>query len=109
MATKQECLKIMKQLTELAREQGRLMQPVTERDMYLTPDEVDRLNLEGRWIWANRNSWVFIEPAAALAEAAQVVRGAQVAQRNVAAKVERLWRELDKWKGADRNATGMDA
>jgi hypothetical protein len=63
-ATREECLRIMKEITNKAREEGCLLET---RDNVFTPDELDARNRQGEFIWANWSNWDLITPGDYLA------------------------------------------
>lgn len=96
MATKEECLRIMKEITNKAREEGCLLE--TRDEMIFTPDQLDARNQQGEFIWASWRSWDLIRPEDYLARHTRRIEEALQRHRDAFALVTVFLREQERWK-----------
>lgn len=102
MATKEECLRIMKEITNKAREEGCLLE--TRDDMVFTPDQLDARNQQGEFIWANWGSWDMIKPEDYLARHTRQMEEALQNHDRAYELVVVLQQELQRWReGHDKS------
>lgn len=100
-------LAAMKAITNRARQEGCLLET---QDNVFTPDDVDRRNQQGEFIWSHPDNWVMVTPARHLEWAQRQVDKAMEEKRKVAALVCRLDLELTEWqKGQEQNGTVSDS
>lgn len=94
--TKEECLQIMKKITNKAREEGCLLE--LPGDRVFTPDELDAHNQQGEFIWANWSNWVLLTPSEYLVRKARQLDNARLEYEDAYAKVTEFIQALESGK-----------